>query len=181
MCWAASTGSVPRPSVRSPSHGMSRQPKRCANSPSESRKIPSDLGKRGTIRVTTYDPSMRVTPAETFLRGLLADGTEHLSEAIRAEAEARGLTWRSVERARAKIPPRQLPEGLQRPVGDAAPPAQASEPRHRYLAHLRGSHLQYLRQNSRHVSPARQHHLPRLRPLPQPDTDRQPSHRVTYT
>jgi hypothetical protein len=83
---------------------MSRQPKRCANSPSESRKIPSDLGKRGTIRVTTYDPSMRVTPAETFLRGLLADGTEHLSEAIRAEAEARGLTWRSVERARAKIP-----------------------------------------------------------------------------
>jgi hypothetical protein len=47
---------------------------------------------------------MRITPAETFLREILSDGAEHRSEAVRAEAEAQGLTWRSVERARAKIP-----------------------------------------------------------------------------
>jgi hypothetical protein len=47
---------------------------------------------------------MATTPADSFLREILSDGAEHLSEAVRAEAEARGLTWRSVERARAKLP-----------------------------------------------------------------------------
>src|SRR5262245_48615665 len=47
---------------------------------------------------------MAITPAEAFLREILADGNEHPSTAVRAEAEARGLTWRSVERAKTKLP-----------------------------------------------------------------------------
>jgi len=84
--------------VRSPSCGMSRQPKRCAGSPSErapSPDTPSDLGKRGKISVRTCVESMTSeVELAHFMRWALADGPLPPA-AVKAAMEAQGLDTRS--------------------------------------------------------------------------------------
>jgi hypothetical protein len=46
---------------------------------------------------------MALTPAEALLRELLADGAQHPSVEVEALALARGITPRSLDRARAKL------------------------------------------------------------------------------